>query len=557
MRESSHLSANVTSFAGAGQRLAVVGQSPHAALQADAAVEGSAGTVGSTARGVDAPSASNTTNVANATSATNSTKSGDGRPIADIDRMLLYVARTPDTQLGAYLKSRGWEVAMAKSAHEATRLVKQEPTCAGIIDLTGFAPRDLAGLESVLRLQQVGWIALTDAQRLTDPEVRRLIRHYCFDYVHLPVAPATLDYLVGHAFGMVTLCDLDEAPASATSQDEDEMVGTCEAMQQLFRTIRKVANTDASVFISGESGTGKELTALAIHERSPRRKSPFVPINCGAIPNHLLQSELFGYERGAFTGANQRKIGRVEAANGGTLFLDEIGDLPMESQASLLRFLQEGKIERLGGHEQIPVDVRIISATHVDLEAAMRDGRFRADLFHRLCVLRVDEPPLRARGKDIEILAHHVLHKFKMDSARKIRGFTPDAIEAMYNYNWPGNVREMINRVRRAIVMAESKLISADDLDLGQFTEQQTVTLAQAREAAEKRAIEAALLRHRHRLTEAATDLGISRVTLYRLMGTHGLRDEKSIFGGEAENQAEAHAESHAESPSQPAEPAE
>jgi DNA-binding NtrC family response regulator len=216
----------------------------------------------------------------------------------------------------------------------------------------------------------------------------------------------------------------------------------------------------------------------------------------------------------------------------------------MESQASLLRFLQEGKIERLGGHEQIPVDVRIISATHVDLEAAMREGRFRADLFHRLCVLRVDEPPLRARGKDIEILAHHVLHKFKMDSSRKIRGFTPDAIEAMYNYNWPGNVRELINRVRRAIVMAESKLLSAEDLDLANFTEQEAVTLAQAREAAEKRAIEAALLRHRHRLTEAAAELGISRVTLYRLMGTHGLRDEKTIFAGEAENQPEPPAES-------------
>ncbi|CAB3809752.1 Anaerobic nitric oxide reductase transcription regulator NorR [Paraburkholderia caffeinitolerans] len=516
VRESSHLGATVTPLAGAGQRLAMASAPPRPAATA-------AGQ-----RGLDA--AARTPECAPECRP-------NGGPLADIDRMLLYVARVPDTQLGAYLKSRGWEVATARTAPEATRLVKTEPTCAGIVDLTSFAPRDLTALEAVLRLQQIGWIALTDAKRLTDPEVRRLIRHYCFDYVNLPVAPATLDYLVSHAFGMVTLCDLDNAQASAASADEDEMVGTCEAMQQLFRTIRKVANTDATVFISGESGTGKELTALAIHERSARRKAPFVPINCGAIPHHLLQSELFGYERGAFTGANQRKIGRVEAANGGTLFLDEIGDLPMESQASLLRFLQEGKIERLGGHEQIPVDVRIISATHVDLEAAMRDSRFRADLFHRLCVLRVDEPPLRARGKDIEILAHHVLHKFKQDSARRIRGFTPDAIEAMYNYNWPGNVRELINRVRRAIVMAESKLISAGDLDLDQFTAQQTVTLAEARESAERRAIEAALLRHRHRLTEAAADLGISRVTLYRLMGTHGLRDEKTIFDGEAENQ--------------------
>jgi len=508
VRESSHMSATVTPLAGAGQRLAVTGP-PHpggAALQGDAPDPGG---------------------------------TRDAKPAAQLERTLLYVARTPDPLLGAYLRSRGWELVTARTAHEASRLVKPDASYAGILDLTGFAPRDFAGLEAILRLQQVGWIALTDDARIADAEVRRMIRHYCFDYVHVPVAHATLDYLVGHAYGMVSLCDLDAPGADAAAQEEDEMVGTCEAMQQLFRTIRKVANTDASVFISGESGTGKELTALAIHERSSRRKAPFVPINCGAIPHHLLQSELFGYERGAFTGANQRKIGRVESANGGTLFLDEIGDLPMESQASLLRFLQEGKIERLGGREQIPVDVRIISATHVDLEAAMRDGRFRADLFHRLCVLRVDEPPLRARGKDIEILAHHVLHKFKMDSARRIRGFTPGAIEAMYSYNWPGNVRELINRVRRAIVMAESKLISAEDLDLAHCTAQQTVTLAQAREAAERRAIETALLRHRHRLTEAATDLGISRVTLYRLMGTHGLRDEKTLFGGEADNQAE------------------
>ncbi|MFM0554954.1 sigma-54 dependent transcriptional regulator [Paraburkholderia sediminicola] len=453
------------------------------------------------------------------------------------ERLLLYVARTPDDTLIAHLKSRGWHVAAARSAHELGRLLKPDVACAGIVDLASFPPRDLAGLEASLRQPQVGWIALATTERLNDPVARRLVRHYCFDFVKMPVANATVDYLVGHAFGMVTLCDPEVAAPMSESGDE-EMVGTCEAMQQLFRTIRKVANTDASVFISGESGTGKELTALAIHERSPRRKAPFIAINCGAIPHHLLQSELFGYERGAFTGANQRKIGRVEAADGGTLLLDEIGDLPLESQASLLRFLQEGKIERLGGRESIPVDVRIISATHVDLEGAMRDGQFRADLFHRLCVLRVDEPPLRARGKDIEILAQHILHKFKTDSARKIRGFTPSAIEALYNYNWPGNVRELINRVRRAIVMAENKLISADDLDLAHFTAQQTMTLSQAREAAEKRAIEAALLRHRHRLNEAAMDLSISRVTLYRLMGQHGLRelsaaDEKAAFAAD------------------------
>ncbi|WP_245982658.1 sigma-54 dependent transcriptional regulator [Trinickia fusca] len=446
----------------------------------------------------------------------------DGRQ-ADT-RSLVYVAREPDQALVEYLASRGWQVTLARSASDCARHVKPDVPGVGIVDMTQLTARDLATLDASLRQQQIGWIALASSERLLDPDVRRLIRHYCFDYLKLPAAHASVDYLVGHALGMVTLCDLDMAAGLATAGDA-EMVGTCEAMQQLFRMIRKVAATDAPVFISGESGTGKELTAVAIHERSPRRKAQFVAINCGAIPHHLLQSELFGYERGAFTGANQRKIGRVEAADGGTLFLDEIGDLPLESQASLLRFLQEGKIERLGGHESIAVDVRVISATHVDLEGAMRDGRFRADLFHRLCVLRLDEPPLRARGKDIEILAHHILHKFKADSTRKIRGFSPSAVQAMHSYTWPGNVRELINRVRRAIVMAEGKLIGAEDLDLGQFAVQETLTLSQARDAAEKRAIEAALLRHRHRLNEAAIDLGISRVTLYRLMGAHGLRD--------------------------------
>ena len=215
------------------------------------------------------------------------------------------------------------------------------------------------------------------------------------------------------------------------------------------------------------------------------RQGPFVAINCGAIPHHLLQSELFGYERGAFTGANQRRAGRIESANGGTLFLDEIGDMPVESQASLLRFLQEGKIERLGGQESIPVDVRIISATHVDLDGAVEAGRFRADLYHRLCVLRIHEPPLRG-GKDIDILAHYVLQKFKSDSGRKISGFTSAALDAMRRYEWPGNVRELINRVRRAIVMAESRLLTPHDLgnrDAGRNRTRDARTGAGARRA--------------------------------------------------------------------------
>ena len=438
-------------------------------------------------------------------------------------RCLVYVSRQPSETLHDLLAARGWSIKIVTSAREAQRALSQDGPSGGLLDLSsGYGAHEVAAFEPCLTLPHVGWVAAANDAQLADRVLRRLIRDYCFDYVTVPYGGDRVADSVGHAFGMVALAELGGAAESAA--DDEQMVGTCDAMRQLFRTIRKVASTDAPVFIYGESGTGKELTARAIHERSRRAGQPFVAINCGAIPHHLLQSELFGYERGAFTGANARKIGRVEAADRGTLFLDEIGDLPLESQAGLLRFLQEGRVERLGGREPVAVDVRVISATHVDLDAAMRDGRFRADLFHRLCVLRVDEPPLRARGKDIEILAHHMLQKFRTDNARRIRGFTASAVEAMYSYGWPGNVRELINRVRRAIVMCEGRLITAEDLELQDCATVKPVTLAEARDAAERRAIEQALLRHRGRLNEAAQELSISRVTLYRLMGAHGLR---------------------------------
>ena len=439
-------------------------------------------------------------------------------------RQLIYVTRDPSTSLCARFEERGWHIEVVSNAKDARRWLRNDLATGGLLDLSSsFEAHELAALEASLTLTNVGWVAATVTGQLEDAAVRRLIRDYCFDYVTLPTSNDRVVDAVGHAYGMVALHE-NASNDARDGRAEGEMVGSCDAMLALFRSIRKVAMTDAPVFISGESGTGKELTAVAIHERSVRREQPFVAINCGAIPAHLLQSELFGYERGAFTGANQRKIGRVEAANGGTLFLDEIGDLPLESQASLLRFLQERKVERLGGHGSTPVDVRIISATHVDMQTAMIEGRFRADLYHRLCVLQIDEPPLRARGKDIELLAKHMLDRFKKDASRRLRGFAPDAIAAIHNYGWPGNVRELINRVRRAIVMSEGRQISARDLELGEYVEVAPVSLAQAREAAERQAIELALLRHRGRLGDAAQELGISRVTLYRLLSAHGMR---------------------------------
>ena len=282
--------------------------------------------------------------------------------------------------------------------------------------------------------------------------------------------------------------------------------------------------TEAPVFIAGETGTGKELAAMAVHRQSRRHAQPFVAINCGAIPHNLVQSELFGYERGAFTGAQARKLGRIEMANGGTLFLDEIGDLPMESQASLLRFLQQGSIERLGGHEQIKIDVRIISATHHDLDSAIADGRFRADLYHRLCVLRLQQPPLRDRGGDIDKLAEYALQRYSQEGRRSLKGFAPCARHALHTHPWPGNVRELINRVRQAVVMAEGRLITAADLHIDDGTGRPPPTLDEVRDAATRDAIERALQRNRGRLVDTARELGVSRVTLYRLMGRHGLR---------------------------------
>ncbi|WP_206952971.1 sigma-54 dependent transcriptional regulator [Trinickia acidisoli] len=439
------------------------------------------------------------------------------------NRHLIYVTRDVNAQLSAQFDARGWHVEVAASARDACKALRSDAAAGGLLDLSSrFDSQEIVALEPCLTRPNVGWVAATAPGQMQERMLRRLVRDYCYDYVTMPYEVPRIVDSVGHAYGMVVLgASDDEAP---TRTGEGEMVGSCDAMRALFRAICKVAMTDAPVFVSGESGTGKELTAVAIHERSLRRGAHFVAINCGAIPPHLLQSELFGYERGAFTGANQRKIGRIEAAHGGTLFLDEIGDLPLESQASLLRFLQEGRIERLGGQESIEVDVRVISATHVDMHRAMDEGRFRADLYHRLCVLQIEEPPLRARGKDIELLARHMLERFRKDGARRLRGFSADAIAALHNYAWPGNVRELINRVRRAIVMSEGRLITAHDLELADYVEIAPVSLAHAREVAERQVIELALLRHRGRLGDAAQELGVSRVTLYRLLSSHGMR---------------------------------
>jgi DNA-binding NtrC family response regulator len=292
----------------------------------------------------------------------------------------------------------------------------------------------------------------------------------------------------------------------------------------LRRQITKVAQANAPVLIWGESGSGKELTAHAIHNHSKRAHGPFIAVNCGAIPASLIQSELFGYERGAFTGAAKEKRGLIESAAGGTLFLDEIGDLPLELQTNLLRFLQERTINRIGSSNSIEVDVRVIAASHVRLEDAVKSGLFREDLLYRLNVLPLTVPALRERKEDLELLARHFFKVFSHDKNPRLTGFSNRAMLAIKAHDWPGNVRELINRIRRALVMSEGRLITPEDLDLQMQTGLRNgEALEEARIRAERDAIHVCLQGSGSNVTRAARDLGVSRMTLYRLMEKHGI----------------------------------
>jgi two-component system, NtrC family, response regulator len=300
------------------------------------------------------------------------------------------------------------------------------------------------------------------------------------------------------------------------------MIGSSPQMQRVFATIEKVADTDAAVLISGESGTGKELVARAIHRRSSRNSGPFIAINCGAIPENLLESELFGHEKGAFTGAHMQRQGRVEMAQGGTLFLDEIGELSAALQVKLLRFLQEHEIERVGGRSLIHIDARVLAATNIDLTKAMAAGRFREDLYYRLGVVNLAMPPLRDREGDIAVLAKAFLHR-QIAGREKNLVFTSKALTVLEAHPWPGNVRELENRIQRAAIMAENGRITPQDLTLTSPADHGDQSLSKAREAVEREMVEAALARNKGNLTRAAADLEISRPSLYELIEKLGI----------------------------------
>ncbi|HIE4562371.1 TPA: sigma-54 interaction domain-containing protein [Stenotrophomonas maltophilia] len=313
----------------------------------------------------------------------------------------------------------------------------------------------------------------------------------------------------------------DEACNGSTPR---ALIGDSPALHAVRTVLHKFAPVELPVLVTGETGTGKELAAHALHALSGRAGKPFIAVNCGAIPANLVQSELFGHERGSFTGADKRQIGVFESAHGGTVFLDEVGDLPAEAQTSLLRVLQEGTFERVGSSQPLRADVRVLAATHVELEQAVAQGRFRSDLYYRLNVLRLPMPPLRERGGDVQLLAEHFLRCFRLRHAVRARGFAPAALQALRRFDWPGNVRELLNRVQRAAIMAEGELISERDLELGAPAPSLPgAMLHDARGQAERDVLLQTLRQTGYNVSECARQMQISRVTVYRLCRKHRL----------------------------------
>ncbi len=422
-----------------------------------------------------------------------------------------------------------YDIYLAEDRPSAIALINKEQPAVITLDL-GLPPNP-AGVEegfAVLDhiLDECGHTKVIIITGRSEKEhALRAVGKGAYDYFYKPIELDELKIVLKRAFHVSQLEQEQRDLRQRLSGDTFEgMIGTSSKMQDIFSAIRKVATTDAPVLIRGESGTGKELVARAIHRLSIRASRPFIPINCSAIPENLIESEFFGHEKGTFTGAHVQRKGRFEMAEGGTLFLDEIGDLPLTLQVKLLRFLQEKTIERVGGREQIEVDTRILAATNRDLEEAMRNSAFRDDLFYRISVINISLPPLRERSADIVLLAKTFLDRYAIESKKKIKGFSSQVIEALERYPWPGNVRELENRIKRAVIMSEGKKITLEDLEMQSVAGvKENILLKDAREHLEKELILKAIARNENNLTKAASDLGISRPTLYDLMQKLGI----------------------------------
>jgi len=427
-----------------------------------------------------------------------------------------------------------FDVRMAGTPEQARDAILKEPFDAVTLDL-GLPPdpdgctEGLRLLEEFLSRDPAIKVVVVTGNAERDNGVRA-VRLGAFDYILKPVKVDELRLIVERACALTRLDReaVRSEEASTRLSPAPAMIGESPAMQRIFDTIRRVARTDVTVLIRGESGTGKELVARAIHAKSPRRQQPFVAINCGAIPENLVESELFGHEKGAFTGAHAQRKGRFELAEGGTVFLDEIGDLTPAIQVKLLRVLQERQLERVGGRDTIPLNVRVLAATNKDIERATKEGKFREDLYFRVAVVSIEIPPLRERLEDVRALAQHFLQRFATELNVRFRHFSAEALAAIDTYAWPGNVRELENRIKRAVIMAEGRRITAADLGLdGDFAPAVLGPLKEVRNEVERRVLIGALKRYRGKVSRAAEAVQISRTAFHQLLAKHGIDSDQ------------------------------
>ena len=426
-----------------------------------------------------------------------------------------------------------YDVDVAADRRAALNIFRQRPAAVVTLDL-GLPPdpdgtsEGMATLQDILEVAPATKIIVASGHAARE-SAQSAIALGAYDFYAKPIDISELKFIVRRAFHLSEI----EAENVALAQEvkaasaRDGIITGAPEMHAVLRTIAKVASSEVSLMLLGASGTGKELLAKAVHTQSSRAKYPFVAINCAAIPETLLESELFGYEKGAFTGAIQTTIGKIESAQGGTLFLDEIGDVPASVQVKILRFLQERVIERIGARKTIPIDVRVVTATHRNIKQLMLDGMFREDLYFRLAEVTVNIPSLIQRTGDPALLAKHFMLRYRLADARKIVGYSNDALAAIAAWHWPGNIRELENRVKRATIMAEGTLLTAEDLDLADVAgtsvvvEQQDLKIA--REQADRKAITNALAASGSNISATARLLNISRPTLYSLMKTYNI----------------------------------
>jgi two-component system NtrC family response regulator len=425
-----------------------------------------------------------------------------------------------------------YEIHTAGTAAEARRMLRDEKPAVVTLDVTlgpaGASPEGLELLDEIVENHPLTKVIMVTGNDSRENAIAA-IRRGAVDWYAKPIQLEELRVILRRALHIREIELAQAAGAPVSRKRYHRLVGESEAMRKVFSLVQRVAPADATVLVTGENGTGKELVAHAIHQASGRRAEPFIPINCGAIPDALLESELFGHERGAFTDAFRTREGKFELAHGGTLFLDEIGELPTHLQVKLLRFLQDRVVERVGGRDPIPVDARVVAATNRDLAAMRASGEFREDLYYRLGVVTIPVPPLRDRGDDLRLLAEYFLEFYGRQHKRRLKGFTQAALRALQAHPWPGNVRELENRVQRAVILATDAYLRPEDLDLDSAggSSEPLPTLQAARDEAERRLLVEVLTRNAGNVTRAAKDADVSRPTLHDLMRKHGLEADR------------------------------